>query len=125
MLALFVPHTNSDLRCRIGKGSAIVGDKDVYDGNGRITIYFENNKYAAVNIKNYADRALVAALRLHDQVATVARATIDPCDLVEVGLWDEENSRAIIDPDKRHELDYWLSYQIRDDELKTTEDLSR
>lgn len=120
MISLFVPRSDSPMRCRLGSGAAVVGDRDSLDSNGCITIYFEDNRYAAVNVKNYADRALVAALRMRDRAATVARAAISPSELVEVGYWDEENGRAIIDPDMRHELDYWLRYQIRDDELRTT-----
>lgn len=67
-------------------GSGIVGSP--LDGNGRIRLDYEGNKYRAANIVTFADRVYHAAGRHLVNYPTVARMVITPERVLPVATFD-------------------------------------
>jgi hypothetical protein len=97
IVALFDPPNFVDL------GSAIVcalsgSDLDI-GPSGLVTIYFESNRYGAVNLETFPERVRVAASRLVSHLPTVARALVPATSLRLVGTYDYEAHRIdVTDP---------------------------
>lgn len=75
-------------------GSGIVGSP-APEGNGRVRIDFEGDKYDSASIVTFADKVLIAAGRHVENYPTVARMHVRPTDLYAVATFD--GSRVQID----------------------------
>lgn len=115
MLQVFVPRPGSLPCARIHNGSAIVGLFE--EGEETVLVDFEGNLYGASNIVNFADRVFIAASRHLDRAPTISRARFNCQDLLMIGYWDHDDRRLTINPELRHELDYWVRHQLPDREL--------
>jgi hypothetical protein len=79
-LRIYVPAGPS----MIFPGSAIVGTYEREDDSK--TVYFEGNKYAALNLRTFEGRLQVAASRLTARYPTTAKCAFVPGDLICVGI---------------------------------------
>lgn len=75
--------------------SGIVGRRMVLvDDESPVILYYESNRYGAVNIVTFADRCMLAADRMTQDYPTVA-TTLVPCDaVVRVGSYLPEHRRV-------------------------------
>jgi hypothetical protein len=107
-LSLFVPHPESSLCTQLARGSAIVG---ISQQHVHLRIFYEGNVIGAANLRHYRDRALQAASRLlHNYPAgypTVARADIDPREVIEIGTIEPAKGRVEITA-LADDLSWWI-----------------
>jgi hypothetical protein len=85
-LRVLVPKPQTVAACVIVAGSGIVAEEATRPGR-HLEVYFEGNKFGAVNLKTYPDRIKSAAGRLALRYPTVARGFFDPADFVVVGTF--------------------------------------
>lgn len=72
----------------IAPRSAIVAKEPLCIEEGRVTVYYEGNLLGAENLKQFAERLNCAAGRCSERYPTVAMASLDLSDLVDVGRFD-------------------------------------
>lgn len=87
----------------VDRGSGIVGR---LGPDGRLTVYFEGNRYGAANIVTWADRVAVAQDRLTQQYPTVARSTVPLAAMCAVGRFD--GTRITVHPGAETIVARWL-----------------
>ena len=107
-LNLFVPHPESSLCTRLAHGSAIVGISQRQD---LLRIFYEGNVIGAANLTRYRDRVARAAGRLlHNYPAgypTVARADVDPREVIAIGTIELASGRLEITA-RGEDLSWWI-----------------
>ena len=107
-LSVFVPHPESSLCTQLARGSAIVG---LPQAQGAIRIFYEGNLIGAENLRRYRDRAVQAAARLvHDYPTgypTIARADVDPREVIEIGTIRPSTGRLEITA-RAEDLRWWI-----------------
>jgi hypothetical protein len=107
-LSVFVPHPESRLCTQLSRGSAIVG---LPQRHGTIRILYEGNLFGAENLKRYRDRAAQAAARLvHNYPTgypTIAKADVDPREVIEIGTIQPSNGRLEITA-RAEDLRWWI-----------------
>lgn len=86
---LYVPRSGE--HPTIVRGSAIVGST----GDDQIHCYYEGNLYDAENLRQYRERALVAAARWRDRAPTVAQMLIPAATLRAVAHYDLETYSVV------------------------------
>lgn len=91
---VYVPRAGSVAGRMIDRGSGIVGTVS----GGLVTIDYEGNRFGASNIVTWADRVYHAWDRHTTDYPTVARMTIDPIELNEVGKFDATEWLVRLDP---------------------------
>ncbi|HEU5105198.1 MAG TPA: hypothetical protein VFU11_05110 [Solirubrobacterales bacterium] len=108
-IVVYVPAPGHEVdTLTIAPGSAIVGIPEV--GADRVHVYFEGNRFGAVNIKTLADRALHAAGRLLQDYPTTAQMEVSRESLLAVGSFDYSGVRIVLTgPESRREVARWLS----------------
>lgn len=84
LLEVYVPVQGA--LSHIQKGSAIV--RGPLERTNNISVYFEGNLHGSSMLATYAKRVAVAAGRAGQVYPTVARAVVEPGDLLCVGEWD-------------------------------------
>ena len=84
---MLVPESGTSAWATIDRKSGIVG-RDI--GVGQFEVYFEGNRYGAVNLATFEQRVLCAAGRLVSKYPTIARAVFAATDFKVVGSvdWD-------------------------------------
>jgi len=89
-LAVVVP-TNAR---SIDPGSAVVcalnDDGSLVENDGLSTIYFESNRYGAVNLETFEQKVRCAGERLVSNYPTVAKSHVDVRELVVAGVYSVE-----------------------------------
>lgn len=77
--------------------------------DSNLVIDFEGNRYNALNMKTYADRAVHAAGRHHEHYPTVARCVVPQKRLIRVATFDLEGEQVqLLGPDEVQALMRWL-----------------
>ena len=76
--------------------SAIVG-ADPEEGEDRVLIYFEGNRYGASNIRTFADRAMLAGGRCVERYPTAAMRAVLAEALVRVGTLYLDHKRVEVE----------------------------
>jgi len=108
VLNLYVPHPESSLCTELARGSAIVG---LPLESGAIRIYYEGNVIGAANLNSYRGKAIQAAGRLlHNYPVgypTVAKADVDPREVIEIGTIEPANGRVEITA-QADDLSWWI-----------------
>lgn len=105
------------LPSRAGEGAALVGDPGKAP-EGMVQITWQSRS-EAVNIVNYADRVQHAACS--QRHPTSKMCWMNESDLIEIGIWDENEGRVILTaPGAAELLARWLGKQdVGDEELMT------
>ena len=111
-LKIYIPQLDSigfeEYLSFVDKGSAIVSNGEpLGDELGSIDCYLESNRYGAINLETFADKAICAAGRLVERYPTVARSALPKGMLLEVGTVDSETYEAYIDPAKESLIARW------------------
>jgi hypothetical protein len=115
---VYVPRPGSRYEQLIDGGSGIVG---TLEENGRIVLDYEGNRYSSPSLAGYADRVHHAAGRHGVRYPTIARALVDPDEVIEVGDYDYETGVVTLyGAEERELLEHWLgSGPLDDGELRT------
>lgn len=92
-------------RSLIEPGSAIVARP--FD-EGRVLCDYEGNRYGAVNLQRFAERAWVAFSRAVDNYPTTARCSLDADDVVEIGVFDADERVVHLYDDKVSVAADWI-----------------
>jgi hypothetical protein len=103
---VYVPREGSTYERTIDRGSGIVGS---LEESGRILIDYEGNRFGSPGLAGFADRVHNAAGRHGVHYPTVARALVDPSEVIEVGEYDYE--RGVVElygEEERAQLERWL-----------------
>lgn len=85
--------------------SGIVGNA-VADGlvpandDAPVLIYYESNRFGAVNIVTFADRCMIAAGRLTQRYPTIARREVRSGAVIRLGEYLPDQRRVVIDDDR-------------------------
>ena len=109
---VYVPTPGSTLERAIKHGSGIVGTPE----GERVMIDFEGAIYGQSGMARWADRVLYAADRHGTHAPTVARAWIEPEELMEVGVWfpADNRIRLIVSPES---VKHWVDLEGKGEEL--------
>lgn len=102
----FFPHALPS----IDPKSGIVGVPARIDKN--TLVYYEGNRYGAVNIVTWADRVDHAADRLRTDYPTVAKAMVPTDQLTPVGTWDGQEI-TLLDAPEANLVYSWLELHER------------
>jgi len=102
-VGIVVPKVASPLSLIVDPGSAIVCALDdegqPVSHNGQVLVYFESNRYGAVNLQDFESQVMVAAGRLRDDAPTVAKALVPVDELQLVGWYrDRDLPLDVVDP---------------------------
>jgi len=109
-IAVYVPATMR--LAHVKAGSAIVGTPF----RGGVLVDYEGNLHGAANLKTYADRALHAWGRHVKRYPTVARALVEPYEVVQVGSFDPEAGVVAVFRGTQHgALKRWLGVDDLDE----------
>lgn len=103
-MPVYVPA--SDEGHGIARGSAIVSMAGP-DAGGRITVWYEGNLYGAENLKHFEERLRSAAGRAATRYPTVALASLEACELKQVGVYHYATAKLELTDAKA--LETWLS----------------
>jgi hypothetical protein len=108
----YVPRTVADPSHRasytvahIAPGSGIVGQPQ---DDGTILVYYEGNIYDARNIRTYDDRCDHAFDRMRTNYPTVARAIVNPRDLIDVGTWEPATHSVVTTREEAALIGRWV-----------------
>jgi hypothetical protein len=115
MLNVYLPREGSHLGSLVDRGSALVAD-DL--GQDRLVVYFEGNRYGAVNLQRWADRVECAAGRLTAKYPTSALCAAERDDIQLLGLFDG-GAVQLDDPDDRSAIARWCG-ETDDEQLTIT-----
>lgn len=91
---VYVPVPDSPADALIDQRSGVVGQPN---GGERIHVYFEGNRYGAVNMRTLGERVWHAYDRMAQSYPTVAQAFIDRKDLIRVGTFYPEHKKLDVD----------------------------
>ena len=101
---VFVPKNAQPL---IAPGSAIVAKEPLSIEEGRVTVYYEGNLNGAENLRQFVERLNCAAGRCSERYPTVAMASLELSELVDVGRFDLATGQ-LINLDEPAALVAWL-----------------
>lgn len=121
MLKVYVPAADTRARSHMEAGAGIVGTSEGTDDDddARTLVYYQE-RTSAVNVITFADRVFHAADRLRHQAQTHRLCALPSAQLIEVGYFDENEGRVLLDTtnaDAAAELARWLDA----DELDASE----
>jgi hypothetical protein len=80
---IYVPAKEATRVLGIDPGSGIVGTTELHDGY--LTLYYEGNRYNAVNMRRFEERIYHAAGRMFEGYPTIARMSL-PVDVAATEL---------------------------------------
>lgn len=108
---VFVPHEGAAERIRPGSGIVAAP----LPGEDLVHVYFEGAVYRQRDMARLADRVFHAHGRLVENYPTVARMTLPPASLIEVGTFDPPSGTiAPIDAHAEAVLASWLGSEVLD-----------
>jgi hypothetical protein len=106
-LSVLIPRKGNTFNIDGGSGIVSISDGDTHH------VYFEGNRYGAVNLESIQDRIQIAAGRLICRYPTTARIFLDGCALDEhfqiVGNYTYSNKRMSISPESIRDFENWES----------------
>lgn len=106
-LEVLVPKPGTPAALTIDSGSGIVTDATKIAE--RIEVYFEGNRFGAVNLRTFEERVKQAAGRLQQRYPTIARGFYAPSEFESVGTYtfsdDWKETRLAIT--NQEALDAW------------------
>lgn len=85
---VYIPKRDTEAHKRIDQGSGIVGRSF---GEDHVELYFEGNRYDAVNVRTWEQKVAVAAGRMSVSYPTVAKMVASKDELLEVGEYDTQS----------------------------------
>jgi hypothetical protein len=106
---LWVPIPGSRAEHRIDRGSALVSDPDAVAEDGRVLVYYEGNRYGAINLRRYVERAVCAAGRMRERYPTVAMGALPEEELMRVGVLDYTKRVVRIDDGLKPLVEKWIN----------------
>jgi hypothetical protein len=95
-LLVLVPKPDSIAALTIDRGSGIVCDpltvmSGAVSGDEMIDVYYEGNRYGAINMRTFSERVKQAAGRLQQRYPTVAHGAFLRSEFAVVGTYRFEN----------------------------------